>query len=368
MRDAFFHTSAFGSVLAPTYLDILNSFQDLRRIKVLLIDFDNTLWRGVMAEGQVDHHHSFQRLLRKLKDAGILLVAVSKNDPASIRWDELSLTADDFVLLKIGWNQKVQSINEAAQELDLGLDTFAIIDDSPEERELVRIHLPMVRTLDPNDETSHRWLERMLQFPNTRQTGEAAARTQLYRQQAQRRKIMTAGVDYPEMMRALELDVRFCPAARADIPRIAELVQRTNQFNTTTIRYSKQELTELLTSSTHALYVATLSDKLGSMGLVVVVVVERRGPERIIQSFVMSCRAMGFGVEQAVLRETLALELANGANRFIGKFVQTDRNTPARDLFSRNGFILCDHGHWQLNVPFENSPHPDWLRVSRLHE
>lgn len=362
-RDAFFHTSSFGHILAPLYVDVIKSFRELRRAKVLLVDFDNTLWSGVMADGEVEHRHRFQLLLRKLKDAGILLVAVSKNDPASIRWGELSLAPDDFVLLKVGWNQKVQSIREAAQELDLGLDTFVLIDDSPEERELVKIHLPLVRTLDPEDGATERWLERMLCFPNTRETSEAAARTDMYRQQIQRRKVSAQSVDYPEMMRSLKLEARFRRATSGDIDRIVELVQRTNQFNTTTIRYGKTELLGLLASETHALYVATLSDSLGSMGLVSVVIVERRARERVIESFVMSCRAMGFGLEQVMLRETIAAESAHGGERFIGRFVPTDRNTPARDVFARYGFTPAADGLWETDLSSGHPPPPDWLHV-----
>ncbi len=119
---ALFHTSKFGALLCSPYEEILRSYQHLKKTKVLLLDFDNTLWDGVMAEGVVKHHTERQQLLRTLKDSGILLVAVSKNDPKNIRWGEMALSPDDFVLQKISWKPKVSSIQEVAVELDLGLD------------------------------------------------------------------------------------------------------------------------------------------------------------------------------------------------------------------------------------------------------
>src|SRR5262249_9698834 len=163
---------------------------------------------------------------------------------------------------------------------------------------------------------------------NTRATDEARLRTEMYRQQARRREALNGSFDYPAMMASLELEVRFGPANRKDLDRIAELIQRTNQFNTTTIRYSKPELEAFLAGGRHGVYVAALSDKFGSVGLVGVVIVERQGDERVFQSFVMSCRAMGFELERLMLRLVLEAE-ESGAARFVGRFVPTDRNTPA---------------------------------------
>ena len=361
-RRAFFHTARLGEFLSAPYTEVIRSYERLRKTKVLLVDFDGTLWDGVMADGPVRHHRQRQELLRRLKDAGILLVAVSKNDPASIRWSEMVLQPSDFVLLKISWRLKVEAIQEAAQELDLGLDSFVLVDDSPVERDLARSQLPQVGTLDSLDPFTWRSLERMLQFPNTRETAEARTRTQMYQQSAARRAALAQPFDYPAMMAGLELRAGFGLARGADLDRVAELIQRTNQFNTTTIRYSRQELAAFLESGSHAVYVATLSDKFGALGLVAVAIVERRESDAGFSAFVMSCRAMGFQLERLVVRSVLDAETA--AQRFTGRFVPTDRNTPAMNLFRDCGFRDLGSGEWLLDRTMPWPDAPAWITLA----
>lgn len=363
-RGAFFHTARFGEPLADAYLEILESFRDLRKAKVLLIDFDNTLWEGVMADGVVTHRKEAQLLLRKLKDAGMLLVALSKNDPKNIRWDEMHLKPEDFALLKISWNLKAQGISEAAAELDLGIDSFVLVDDSAQERELVTSQHPKVRALDPMKAATWVSLERLMRFPNTRDTEESRQRTAMYRAQAERRREQAdAGsqMDYPAMMASLGLRVKFGKAAPKELDRLTELVQRTNQFNTTTVRYTKNELATLMSSAEHGVYTAEVVDKFGSFGTVAIIILSRKTGEIMIDSFVMSCRAMGFGLEQAFLR--LVLDEEKHATRAIGKFVPTDRNQPSARVFADNGFRATDDTYWLLDRGDTRPVVPDWITV-----
>jgi len=362
-RRAYFHTSRFGEPLADAYAEVLTSYRDLRKAKVLLVDFDNTLWDGVMADGPVQQRLEGQKLLRRLKDAGMLLVALSKNDPKNIRWDEMALEPADFAVMKINWNLKVQSIQEAADELDLGIDSFVVIDDSDQERALIATRFPKLRTLDPRRPETWASLERLLRFPNTRETEESRSRTELYRAQAQRRRAQAdaAEVDYPAMMASLGLRVRFRKAASADLDRLTELVQRTNQFNTTTLRYTKRELTTFMSSPAHDVYTAEVIDRFGSFGLVAVVVIGRSASEITFENFVMSCRAMGFGLEQAFLR--LILDAEAQATRAVGRFVPTDRNAPSARLFADNGFVQVDATTWVLDDRSRAPSVPAWIEV-----
>jgi FkbH-like protein len=362
-REASFHTMRFGEFLAAEYADVLASFECLRKAKVLAVDFDNTLWDGVMAEGDVVQHHDRQALLKAAKDGGMLLVAVSKNDPANVRWAEMALGPDDFVLQKIGWNLKVESITAAATQLDLGIDSFVFLDDSQAERELVRSQLPRVRVLDSTDPFTWRSIDRLLRFPNTKDTAEARNRTELYRQQAQRQEALSGAFDYPTMMANLGLSLEFRRATRRDLDRLTELVQRTNQFNTTTRRYTRQQLQDFMASDRHRVHVATLADKFGSMGLVLTVIVERRGEEAVVDSVVMSCRAMGFQLEHAVLR--LAFDAESDATRWVGLFVPTDRNTPAAGLFAECGFVAKDDHAWVRDPGAADPVVPAWFAISR---
>lgn len=362
-REAAFHTARLGEFLAAEYADVLASFECLRKAKVLAVDFDNTLWDGVMADGDVVQHHDRQAALKAAKDGGMLLVAVSKNDPANIRWGEMTLGPDDFVLQKISWDLKVESITAAAKQLDLGIDSFVFLDDSQAEREFVRSQLPKVRVLDSTDPFTWRSIRRLLQFPNTKDTAEARSRTELYRQQAHRQEALSGAFDYPTMMANLGLALEFRRAAPRDLDRLTELVQRTNQFNTTTRRYTRQQLQGLMTSDRHRVCVATLADKFGSLGLVLAVIVERNGDEAVFDSVVMSCRAMGFQLEHAVVR--LILDAEPGVSRWVGMFVPTDRNTPAAGLFAECGFVAAEGGQRWVREGDTTAPLlPSWFALT----
>jgi FkbH-like protein len=358
---AFFHTQNFGEFLVDEYIEKLVAYHQLRKVKVLLLDFDHTLWRGVMAEGEVEHHLDRQKLLKRLQESGIVLVAVSKNDSGRIRWNEMHLQPDDFAMLHINWDLKAASIEKTAQLLDLGLDSFVFIDDNPVERDLVSQQLPKVRTLDALDAFTWRALEMMLAFPNTRQTAESLARTTMYREQAQRRESIARPMDYAAMMSSLALRVRFGRAKSADLDRVSELVQRTNQFNTTTIRYSRTQLQEFLHSSTHRVYAADMEDRFGHLGLVVVAIVRREGDRAIFDSFIMSCRAMGFELERLMLR--LVMDAESDVHSFVGKFVPTDRNTPAAELFATHGFAQTSAEEWLLNSDNPRPERPPWFQI-----
>ena len=317
-----------------------------------------------MADEAVQHHVERQRLLKTLKDAGMLLVALSKNSPDNVRWEEMALSPSDFVLLKINWDLKAQSIVRAAQELDLGLDSFVLIDDNPAERELItdraaeRPAAGRHRLRTPGARWSDCWPSRTPAPP--RRPGPAPRCTAC---QAQRREAQSQAFDYPAMMAALELEAGFGLATSRDLDRVTELIQRTNQFNTTTIRYTRSDLQKFLESPAHAVYVADLADKFGKLGLVGVVIAAREGSSVTFDSFVMSCRAMGFGLERLMLRAVMDAEA--DAVTFIGRFVPTDRNTPASGLFQEHGFLQEDPTTWKLDRSTPLPATPEWIRVVR---
>jgi FkbH-like protein len=360
-EEAYAHPALFGSVLADEYADMLGAQDLLGKAKALLVDFDNTLWSGVMGDGEVKHYRERQRLLRRLREAGVLLVALSKNDPATIRWEEMELAQEDFVLQMFDWRPKPDNVSEAVAVLDLDAGAFVLLDDNPVERALVEENVEGVRSLDPGDRSSWRWLEYWLELPSTTQTEEARRRTELYREAAQRRQAMGTEHDYEQMMRSLELRAEVRAALAEDMPRLLELIQRTNQFNTTTRRRSAAEINALLASASHELFVASLADRFGDLGVVAVIVVERKTDGEVeIDSFVMSCRAMGFGLEQLALAEvTRRLD----APRYTARFVPTDRNGPAASLYPANGFVEAEPGLWTLEQS-HLPERPAWFRDS----
>jgi FkbH-like protein len=358
-----FHYSTIGGLFASSYLEVIDAYLSLSRVKVVLVDFDNTLWSGVMAEGPVTQDLEAQRLLKELQQSGILLVAVSKNDPASIRWEEMALDPEDFALLKISWDPKPQSVAEAAHQLDLDPASFVLIDDNPVERDLVSSQFPTVVTMDAAETRTWQHLRMMLSFPNTRRTAEAERRTAMYREAAQRRQALAGGVDYPSMMRSLGLTSEWREATPDDLDRVHELLSRTNQFNTTTTRLTVSELRALLERSDTSINLATLSDKFGKLGVVGVVITRETDSRLIYDSVVMSCRAMGFGLESLLLRGPI--DSAHAATTAVGRYIATARNSPCANLFKDAGFEPGSDGEWTLDLSRRLPDVPDWLGVER---
>lgn len=359
--DGYFHTTKLGPVLAHRYSEVVHAVELLGGAKALFVDFDNTLWDGVMAEGEVQHNVEGQRLLKQLKEAGVLLVALSKNDPSSIRWDEMALEPEDFVLRKINWAPKPDNAAEAISELDLAPGAFVLLDDNPVERTLVTGAIPGVRSVDPNARGTWEKLRIWLELPSTKRTAEAARRTQMYREAAERRSAIAGEHDYPKMMRSLSLRSTVRLATERDSERLLELVQRTNQFNTTTRRRSSEELQRLLLDQRFGVWVATLTDRFGELGIVAVCVFDR--DERMVESFIMSCRAMGFRLETAFLRTVLESETDQAPGTVRGLFLSTDRNRPASALFRESGFSEGEDGVWWLGAIADCAPVPDWLSI-----
>jgi FkbH-like protein len=359
-RQAWFHPMRFGPAMAEEYADVLASIDLVGSAKALFVDLDNTLWDGVMADGPVRHNYEGQELLKELRRAGVLLVALSKNDPANIRWEEMRLQPDDFVLRKISWRPKPEAVAEAIHELDLAASAFLLLDDNPAECALVEENVPGVRALDPADPFAWRTLRRWLDSPSTKRTPESLKRTEVYREAAQRRRALSAGVDYGSMLASLELVATVRAATEADLERLLELVQRTNQFNTTTRRRSRSEILAMLESDDHHLVVAGLRDRFGDLGVVGVVIINySRYGFAEIDSFVMSCRAMGFGLEYLLLND---LTSARPELVWTGRFIPSDRNGPAAELFPGAGFTQGSEAQvWTLAPDAERPRRPSWF-------
>lgn len=351
------HTSALGPALAGQYDELVADYHLLSTAKAIFVDFDNTLWQGVMAEGTVVHDTMRQQLLLDLKNAGILLIALSKNDESAIRWHEMVISEGDFALKKINWLPKPDNVAAAIKELNLGADAFILLDDNPVERELVTQMVPGVKELDPTTPGAWRALRRWLAFPSTGQTFEARQRTIMYQESAERRAAMSGIRDYGAMMETLSLRYSIAAATLSNMPRVMELVERTNQFNTTTRRRSAAEVESLVSSSSHLVYVASLRDKFGDLGIVAVTVFDQE--ERCFESVIMSCRAMGFGLEFALLRAVMDVA---GAGPFRGIFIPTERNAPAAEFFEQAGFERAPDGNWILPPGSVGPQVPSWLR------
>jgi FkbH-like protein len=350
------------AVAAKAHMDILAVVMGLGRKKCVIVDLDGTLWPGVLAETgapfawtpEISGHNSYIGLyfglheaLKALKARGVLLACVSKNDEALVRelWtypdhyphDRL-LTPDDFVTWRVNWEDKPSNIASIAEELGFALDAFVFIDDHPVERERVRQTLPAVDVLGEDPFALRHILLTDPRFQVLSLTEESAARTDLVKAQLGRERQRATGGD--DFLASLEV-VTTCeqPTDGATLARVAELFQRTTQFNTTGRTFPESELARY--ADTRQVFVAHCRDRFGDYGLVAAAVVD--GPE--IAAFAMSCRVIGLGVEHEFLGFMLDL-MADKHAEILARIVETSRNGPVRHLYADNGFTHED-GAWR---------------------
>jgi FkbH-like protein len=182
----------------------------------------------------------------------------------------------------------------------------------------------------------------------------------MYREAAGRREALAGGRSFEQMMTSLHMSADFRKARKSDLDRLIELIQRTNQFNTTTKRRSRSEVSALLRSSRHAVYVASFKDRFGDLGLVAAIIVERAEDQVVVfDSVIMSCRAIGFCLEQLLVRRTLEAEPARA---YRGLITPTERNAPAAGLFRHMGFTETSPGVWVLESGAQVLDVPEWFK------
>jgi FkbH-like protein len=268
-----------------------------------------------------------------LKERGILLAICSKNDPSNVHWEGALLGPDDFVTAEINWAPKSSNIRQIADVLNLNPSSFVFLDDRPDERAMVTSAMPGVLALDPNTRETWELLNRWADM------GKAAAlqdRTGLYQERAKRQAYLDSRApeaeDIGKAYAELGLKVSLRHPVRGEMQRVVELINRTNQFNTTGARTTLALMTA--DSASRKVLLADVQDKFGTMGIVGAMIVEL-GPMPLITHFVLSCRVFGFAIEDAMLN---AVRRGLGEAVVRAHLVETPVNGPCRDVYSRNGF------------------------------
>ena len=312
--------------------------------KVLVLDCDNTLWRGVVGEDGVDgiaippSFVCLQKFALKLQAQGVLICLASKNverdvlDVLEQRRDML-LKPEHIVAHRINWNPKPQNLADLAQSLNLGLDSFVFLDDNPVECELMKAELPQVLTLLlPPEDQIEGFLGHLWAFDKVAVTEEDKRRTSLYKEDAARKALEKDATNIVDFVASLKVKVDIDPPGEGDWPRLAQLTQRTNQFNFTTVRRTESELRTLVDGSADRsvqVLKIKVSDRFGDYGLVGLVICIEAGRELVVDTFLLSCRVLGRGVEHAILRHLAAIAKPRGIETVSLPFNQTARNEPA---------------------------------------
>ncbi len=343
---------------------------------VIVLDLDNTLWGGVIGEDGLDGialgnsglgaaFVSFQRTLLQYRQQGVLLCVASKNNEADA-WqvfDEhpaMAIRREHLAATRINWNPKSESLRELAGELSLGVDSLVFVDDNPLECEAIRRFLPEVTVLQlPTDPVAYSAALRALpELDRAVLTDEDRSRAEQYRVDHQRQAAATAlagdATQLAAYLQSLELEV-FCRTPEvADVPRVAQLTQKTNQFNLTTIRRTEPEIRALLDDPRQLVLALDVRDRFGTYGLVGVLIATAQTETCwLLDTLLLSCRVLGRAVETALLGETLAKLAARGAGELRGRYLETAKNAPAKDFLPRHGFVAVAGGDWRL------SPLPD---------
>lgn len=335
--------------------------------KVLALDLDNTLWGGVLGEEGKDHLKlgpegtgyaflQFQRAVLSLKNDGVLLVTCSKNNEPDAKevfeqHPEMLLKWTDFVAHRVNWKEKSENLKSMAQELNLGINSFVFFDDTVFEREMVRSALPEVDVIDvPLEPADYvKTLSDYRGFDTLNTTSEDQARSEMYLVEKKRTEMRDTSHSIEDYYRSLKIQATLKKADASTFERAYQLLHKTNQFNLTTKRYSKNELQELAASPSHEVWTVHIKDSLGESGITALLIVKKEGQQWEVDTFLMSCRIIGRTVEFGLLRWLATRALAQGAKRLSGEFIPTERNQVSKDFFENTGFHYeSTSGKWIL--------------------
>ncbi len=368
---AFFDPVRFHQAKAPFSFDaspiVADSASALiaamtgRAARALVLDLDNTLWGGVVADDGVEGialgqgsaageaHLDLQRRALELRGRGIALAVCSKNLEPIARapfrsHPDMLLAERDFAVFVANFEDKATNIARIAQELDLDVSSIAFLDDNPAERERVRSALPWAMVPEVGDDPAGfgRALVASGYFEHPPLTTDDRRRAEAYRARAEAKALQATIGDYAEYLRSLDMEMTISLFDALGRARIAQLVQKSNQFNLTTIRYSEAEIAEIEGDAMRLGWQVRLKDRFADHGMISVVVVEKSPAEWRVETWIMSCRVIERGVEQAVMSRLADCAKRAGAEALTGEYRPTARNALVRDFYPKLGFAAAE--------------------------
>ena len=367
----------FAVAMAPLYADHIMRIvaaQMGRSRRVLVLDLDNTVWGGIVGDDGIEglalgtgsplgeSYAALQRMALAWKERGILLCISSKNDEtialdAFRHHPEMILREHDIVAFRINWDDKAANIKAIASMIDLGLESFVLLDDNPAERKRVRDALPAVAVPELPDDPSE-WIsvfQAAGYFEQISFSQEDRLRAGMYKANARRVAQLERIGDHDDYLRSLDMTLAIAPFDQPGRKRIAQLIAKSNQFNLTTRRYSEAEVAALQANPDAVTVQARLADMFGDNGMISAVICHTNGKQWKVDSWIMSCRVLGRRVEEAILQHLVRAARAAGASELIGRYIPTARNGLVRDHFAKLGFARISeepNGEtiWRLDV------------------
>jgi len=347
--------------------------------KCLVLDLDNTLWGNIIGEDGIEgikigpypegrSFVEFQKVIKALSENGIILAINSKNNQkdamkAINEHPHMILREKDFSCIKINWNDKISNMREIAKDLNIGLDSIVFFDDDPINRELLRMGIPEVNTIElPKDPSSYAQILRNLNdFNILKITKDDVQRKIMYAQEQNRQKLESSTENLNEYLKKLDIKIKIKLDNEFSISRISQLILKTNQFNLTTKRYQEEEIKEFVEDKTMIVGCSEVDDKFGENGITNVFIIKTKPNEWIIDTFLLSCRIMGRGIEEGIIGKILEIAKNKGIKKITATFIPTEKNKPAENFLKNYGFKK-EKENWVFLLKNEIKI-PDYLEV-----
>ena len=357
----------FLPLVAKAVTDIVKAVSGSFK-KCLILDLDNTVWGGVVGDdgmegiqiGELGMGHAFDALqewAKELKQRGIILAVCSKNEEETAKkpfrdHPDMTLGLDDIAVFVANWNNKADNIKTIQATLNIGFDSMVFVDDNPFERNLVREHLPAVVVPElPEDPSLYvSYLRSLNLFETASHSEEDLERTKQYQQEIARTDLQKSFTNIDDYLKSLEMVSVVKEFDDFNTPRVAQLTQRSNQFNLRTVRYTEADVKTMSQSSEFITLSFNLQDKFGDHGLIALLILKRQ-PDKtaFIDTWIMSCRVLKRGMEEFTVNQMVKRAREAGIERLIGEYLPTSKNAMVKELYPQMGFA-SNNGRWELDL------------------
>ncbi len=366
INTSMVHTIDFLPHVAKSCVDIIKAIQGKIK-KCLILDLDNTTWGGIIGDdgmegiqiGSLGIGEAFtqlQRWVKQLKERGIILAVCSKNTEEIARepfekHPDMVLRIEDIAVFVANWDNKADNIRNIQSILNIGFDSMVFIDDNPAERKIVRDNLPEVTVPElPEDPAEYvGYLQSLNLFETASVTEEDGDRTKQYQEEAKRANVKKAFTNESDFLQSLGMTCVTQTFQKMDVPRIAQLTQRSNQFNLRTVRYTEEDIKRVTGSAEHFTLSFKLRDIFGDYGLVSAIIAEKKADTLFIDTWIMSCRVLKRGLEQYVTNRLAEIATEHGIKKITGEYLPTSKNALVKDHYKNLGFT-SENGLWVLDL------------------
>ena len=359
----------FLAQFAKSIISIVAAIQGSFK-KCVIVDLDNTLWGGIIGDDGIENIQigdlgigkaftNLQIWLKNLKERGIILAVSSKNTESIAKevfekHPGMILKKEDISVFAINWETKVDNILFIQSILNIGFDSMVFLDDNPFERAIVKQHIPDITVPDlPEDPAEYLpYLQSLNLFETASFSEEDSSRTLQYQEEASRKALQKQFTTEAEFLESLGMEATIKSVDNFTRPRVAQLTQRSNQFNLRTQRYTDGDIAKIMTDPNKYTLTVSLADSFGDYGLISAVILEKKSTECLfIDTWIMSCRVLKRGVENMLLEEIVALAKEYGFSHIEGEYIPTAKNGLVKDHYKSLGFQLdVQTGTWKLNV------------------